>query len=76
MGAAGGIGIEFGVVALGGSGWWEERGWCLHRELCSVQRDLACRAGEASSMIDKVLGGTITVNHNLLSHSIVCMYDF
>ena len=66
MGAVGGTGIEFGVVALGGSGWWEERGWCLCRKLCSVQRDLACRAGKASSMIDKVLGGTIKVNHHLL----------
>ena len=58
--------MEFGVVALEGEGRWEGRVWCLRRELCNVQHDLACRAGQAASMIDKVLGGAIMVNHHLL----------
>ena len=48
-------------------------GWCLRRELCGVQRDLACRAGQASSMIDKVLGGAMTVN---LLFPFDRLYDF
>ena len=66
MGIAGGSGIEFGIVALGGEGRWEGGRWCLRREICSDQRDLACRAGQTSSMTGKVLGGAITVNHHLL----------
>ena len=54
-----GVGVE-------GEGRWEGRGWCLRRELCNVQRNSACRVGQAASMIDKVLGVAIMVNHHLL----------
>ena len=49
-----------------GEGRWEGRGWCLRRELCRTQHDSACKVGQAASMIDRVLGGTIMVNHHLL----------
>ena len=62
----GGGGGGLGEVAWEGEGRWEGRGWCLRRERCNIQRDSACRVGQAASMIDKVLGGAIIVNHHLL----------
>ena len=45
--------------SMGRRGWVRGEGMVIRRELCNVQRDSACRVGQAASMMDKVLGGAI-----------------